>query len=419
MNRDADKGEAAKLVIQGGEKAFNKNLSVPNPVPEIAIDKVNEILRSGELFRYACSDPTESEAALLERDFARYTGSRYALGVNSCSSAIFISLLCAGLTPGDKVLVPGFTFTAVPSSIIHAGGLPVLVECNPNYTLNTDDLERKITEDTRFLMLSHMRGHVSDMKTIVDICTAHSICLIEDAAHSLGAKFNGQLAGTFGMAGCFSFQSHKMINAGEGGMLVTDDETFMAKAILYAGSFERSYEKHFIKSDTLPELQKKIPTYNQRISNVTAAIARTQIPLIDDNGKTYNRNFATLSAMIGNCRHIDIPPVESGVYKIYDSVQFNLVDLTRVQIERFVQLMNMEGIGISVFGIESDNARCYWNWEYIDEKQHLPETRDTLVAACDLKLPLYLDAEDMAVIGRTILAVLDYVAAEDDQRLTA
>lgn len=419
MKRDAGQQETKKLVIQGGEKAFLKNLSVPNPVPEKAIEKVNEILRSGELFRYGCSGPEESEAALLERDFAAYMGTSYALAVNSCSSAIFIALLCAGLKPGDKVLVPGFTFTAVPSSIIHAGGVPVLVECNPNYTLNTEDLESKIAEDTKFLMLSHMRGHVSHMKKIVDLCKAHDICLIEDAAHSLGAKFDGKLAGTFGKAGCFSFQSHKMINAGEGGMLVTDDETFIAKAILYAGSFEKSYEKHFIDSDKLPELQKKIPTYNQRISNVTAAIARTQIPLIDDNGRKYNQNFSTLADIIKDHDNVDIPDVEEGVYKIYDSAQFNLVGLTGEQIERFVALMKMEGIGISVFGIESDNARCYWNWEYIKDKHHLPETRDTLVAACDLKLPLYLETDDMTVIGQTLVRVLDYVAREACKTLSA
>ncbi len=415
MNKSDKKQEP--LVIEGGKKRFHKNLSVPNPIPEEAIKKVETILRSGKLFRYGCSDPSESEAALLERDFAEYMGTKYALAVNSCSSAIFISLLCAGLQSGEKVLVPGFTFTAVPSSIIHAGGVPVLVECNSNYTVSTDDLERKITDDTKYLMLSHMRGHVSNMATIVELCKKSNICLIEDAAHSLGAKFDGQLAGTFGLAGCFSFQSHKMINAGEGGMLVTNDEEIISKAILYAGSFEKSYEKHFIENDKLAELQKKIPTYNQRISNVTAAIARTQISLIDDNAKKYNRNFKILSDIISASKFIHIPPVEDKVYKIFDSAQFNLSGLSEDTINRFTELMKMENIEISVFGIESDNARCYWNWEYLDIKQNLPKTKNILSAACDLKLPLYLEEEDMTVIGNTIIQVLDYVNSEVESKL--
>ena len=405
--------EREPLVIEGGAKTFHKNLSVPNPVPEEAIKKVENILRSGELFRYGCSDPSESEAALLERDFAEYMGTKYALAVNSCSSAIFISLLCAGLQHGEKVLVPGFTFTAVPSSIIHAGGVPVLVECNPNYTINTDDLARKISHDTKYLMLSHMRGHVSDMATIVELCKKHDICLIEDAAHSLGAKFNNQLAGTFGLVGCFSFQSHKMINAGEGGMLVTNDDEIIAKAILYAGSFETSYKKHFIDNDLLPEFQKKIPTYNQRISNVTAAIARTQISLIDDNGRKYNQNFSVFSNIIDKSEYVFIPPVVDSVYKIYDSAQFNLAGLSAEQIDRFVEVMKMQNIGISVFGIEADNARCYWNWKYLPGEHDLPETRDILVAACDLKLPLYLDENDMTLMGETVLQVLDFVMSEE------
>lgn len=414
MEKPQEKKEP--LVIEGGKPVFTKNLSVPNPVPESAISKVESILRSGELFRYGCEDPSESEAALLERDFAEYLGTKYALAVNSCSSAIFISLLCAGLQHGEKVLVPGFTFTAVPSSIIHAGGVPVLVECNPNYTVNTDDLARKISHDTKYLMLSHMRGHVSDMATIVDLCEKHDVILIEDAAHSLGAKFNGQLAGTFGLAGCFSFQSHKMINAGEGGMLVTNDEEVIAKAILYAGSFEKSYKKHFIDNDKLPELQKKIPTYNQRISNVTAAIARTQIPLIDENGRKYNRNFKVFSEIIDQSDHVYIPPVVDSVYKIYDSAQFNLTGLTRDQIDRFLELMKMQNIGISVFGIEPDNARCYWNWKYLDGEHDLPETKEILVAACDLKLPLYLDEDDMKIMGETVIQVLDYIGQEETER---
>ncbi|MGM0418544.1 MAG: DegT/DnrJ/EryC1/StrS family aminotransferase [Thermodesulfobacteriota bacterium] len=403
------------LVVQGGKKRFNKNLSVPNPVPEEAIKKAEEILRSGELFRYGSEKPSQSEASLLEKDFADYLGTKYALAVNSCSSAIFISLLCAGLNQGDKVLVPGFTFTAVPSSIIHAGGEPVLVECKKNYTIDTDDLEKKASQDTKFLMLSHMRGHISDMDKVLKICEKYNICLIEDAAHSLGAKYKGQLAGTFGKAGCFSFQSHKMINAGEGGILATNDEKIIAKAILYSGSFEKSYEKHFVKTDKLPEFQKKIPTYNQRISNLTAAVARAQVPLIDKNGEKYNKNFKIFSYIIAKSEYIEIPEVEKNVYKIFDSAQFNLVNLDLDQIEEFVRLMNMENIKISVFGIEAGNARCYWNWEYLEKEHSLPETKKILAAACDLKLPLYLEEEDVKIMGDIIVKVLDYISCEDNQ----
>lgn len=400
------------LVIEGGKKIFHKDLNVPNPIPESAFSVVNKIMASGKLFRYACSGPEDSEAALLERDFAEYLGCKYALAVSSCSSAIFIALLCAGLQPGDKVLVPGFTFTAVPSSILHAGGVPVLVECKRNYTIDVDDLARKIQPDTKYLLLSHMRGHVSQMDRIVTLCKENGIVLIEDAAHSLGARFKGKYAGTFGLAGCFSFQSHKMINAGEGGMLVTDDEEIIAKAILYAGSFETCYKKHFIRTEKLEEFQKAIPTYNLRLSNLVAAIARTQVPLINSNAAKYNANFDVLRSILKTSSHIDLPDVEEGVFKIFDSAQFNLVGLSSEQIQTFLEALAMEGIGLGVFGIEKDNARCFWNWKYMDgETQELPRTRKMLVTACDLKLPLYLTPEDMRLIGHRIVSALNFAAA--------
>ncbi|WP_051261557.1 DegT/DnrJ/EryC1/StrS family aminotransferase [Desulfovibrio inopinatus] len=398
------------LVIEGGKKRFHKNLSASTPVPEAAIQKVVEILKSGELFRYGCNAPIESEAALLERDFAHYIGTKYALAVNSCSSALFISLLSAGLQPGDKVLVPGFTFTAVPSSITHAGGQPVLVECNSNYTINLKDLRRKMSCGAKYIVLSHMRGHISDMDTVITLCRKNNICLIEDAAHSLGAKYNDQPIGTFGLTGCFSFQSHKMINAGEGGMLITNDDEIIAKAILYSGSYEKSYKKHFIGSNIISQFEKKIPSYNLRISNVTAAIARAQIPLIDDNGRKYNKNYKILYNIIRHSDYIELPETSSTVYKIHDSAQFNLVGLSKEKISRFVELMKMQNIDISVFGIEENNARCYWNWKYIRENHDLPNTKCMLIVACDLKLPLYLEENDMVIIGETILQVLDYIS---------
>ncbi|MGA9602952.1 MAG: aminotransferase class I/II-fold pyridoxal phosphate-dependent enzyme, partial [Methyloceanibacter sp.] len=143
-------------------------------------------MRTGKLFRYSDSQPEDSEVAWLEHDFAEYLGSRHALAVNSCSVAIELALIACGVEPGSKVLVPGFTFTAVPSAIVMLHAIPVFVECTEDYRLDIDDLRRKITSETRVLLLSHMRGHISDMDAITELCTAHGVTLIEDAAHALG-----------------------------------------------------------------------------------------------------------------------------------------------------------------------------------------------------------------------------------------
>jgi dTDP-4-amino-4,6-dideoxygalactose transaminase len=321
--------------------------------------------------------------------------------------------MCAGVRPGDKVLMPAFTFTAVPSSIVNAGGVPVLVECRSDYCIDATDLKKKITKETRVLLLSYMRGHIPDMDQIVKICDDHGIFLIEDCAHSLGARWRGVLTGRLGKTACYSFQSYKVINAGEGGMLVSDDEEIIAKAILYSGSYEGLWNRHFVESQHLPELQTRIPTYNVRMSNVTAAIVRPQVPLVEEKAHKYNEHYDALSDQLSECHYIDVPKTDPRASIVPDSMQFNLQELTDEEVERFCDLLDLEGIKISVFGIDENNARCFWNWKYLDYKmEQLPKTWKMLNRACDLRLPISLDMEDIRVIGDTILRVIDYVVSQ-------
>jgi len=172
-----------------------------DPVPPEGIERAVAIIRTGKLFRYSDSQPEDSEAALLERDFAEYLGVRHALAVNSCTAAIELALVACGVEPGSKVLVPGFTFTAVPSALVILHAIPVLVECNEDYRLDIDDLRRKITPETKILLLSHMRGHISEMDAIAQLCAVHGVTLIEDAAHALGGRWRGKQIGSLGQGG--------------------------------------------------------------------------------------------------------------------------------------------------------------------------------------------------------------------------
>ena len=248
-----------------------------DPMPEGVHLKVNEILQNANLFRYIGDKLYDSETALLEKDFAKYLGVKYTLAVNSCSSAMFLALICCEVKPDDKVLVPAFTFTAVPSAVVHAGAIPILVECNERYCIDIEDLEKKITHDTKVLLLSHMRGHTSDMDRILKICKKNKITLIEDSAHSLGVLWNRKPVGTYGKVGCYSFQSYKIINAGEGGLLVTNDEELIVKAIYMSGAYEKMYEKHFVQSRFFKKYQNVLPAFNLRMDNISSAIVRPQI----------------------------------------------------------------------------------------------------------------------------------------------
>ncbi|MBN2742179.1 MAG: aminotransferase class I/II-fold pyridoxal phosphate-dependent enzyme, partial [Rhodobacteraceae bacterium] len=210
------------------------------PIPDAARAEIERLLSSGDLFRYTSQD---APVALLEAEFAQMMGVKYALAVSSCSQALFLSLKVLDLPRGARVLVPAFTFAAVPSAIVHADCVPVLVEVGNNYRIDLDDFRAKFDDSIDAVMISHMRGHTSDMDVIMDLAEARHVPVIEDAAHSLGTLWDGRKIGTIGQIGCLSFQSYKLVNAGEGGILLTDDPELAARAVIMSGAYEHNWKK--------------------------------------------------------------------------------------------------------------------------------------------------------------------------------
>jgi hypothetical protein len=237
-----------KVVGTHPGRCLTKNIKTPDPIPDEGIRRATEIMQTGRLYRYNADSAETCEVSKCEQAFAEYTGHKYVVSMNSCGSALAISLLAAGVKPGDKVLSNVFTFGAVPSAIVHAGAEPVYVNCTPGYILDADDLEKKAkSSGAKFCMVSHMRGKVADMDRIVEICEKYDMVLLEDCAHSLGVTWNGKHTGHHGRAACFSSQSYKMLNSGEGGFFATNDEDYMAKAMYYAGCYETLYSKHLLR----------------------------------------------------------------------------------------------------------------------------------------------------------------------------
>jgi dTDP-4-amino-4,6-dideoxygalactose transaminase len=276
--------------------ALDKDLSDPVSVPESSIERAVEIMRSGRLFRYGEFEGGISEVAALEREFADFMGSHYAVAMNSCGSTMFIALKCAGVKPGDKVLVNAFTLAPVPGAIEHAGAQPVFVQCTADCLVDLADLEHKAQAGAKAFLMSHMRGYIADMDAVTDICSRHGVILIEDCAHTMGAKWDGRRSGSFGAIACFSLQTFKHVNAGEGGILTTDDEDVAAQAILYSGSYmlyaqngtppiEAAFERH--KYTT--------PNFSMRMQELTAALARPQIAMLGDRAARWRQSYDLLA----------------------------------------------------------------------------------------------------------------------------
>jgi dTDP-4-amino-4,6-dideoxygalactose transaminase len=378
-------------------KRLDLDLGMPPSIPEEGIARAIRVMRDGRLHRYGENGAGISEAAALELDFARYTGVKYCMALNSCGASMFVALKCVGIKPGDKVLMNAFTLAPVPGSVEHAGAKPVFVEITDLYKIDLNDLERKAaSSDAKVLLLSHMRGHICDMDKLTAICKRYGLVLIEDCAHTMGAKWNGRHTGSFGAAGCFSLQSFKHVNAGEGGLLLTDDPDIAAKAILYSGSY-MLYAQHEARP-TLEYFERHrahIPNFSLRMSNLAAAVARPQIALLAERAEAWNALYRRLADGLVKIQMIRVPPRPLEEAYVMSSIQFSVKGLKSSEMERFVDACAEYGVFIKWFGRPKPMGftSVHSDWEYVLEKQSLPQSARVLSEVCDMRIPLALPIE--------------------------
>lgn len=375
------------------------------PIPDQARAELEALLQTGDLFRYHRAE--DAPVTLLEQDFAKLLGVKYALAVASCSAALFLSMKALDLPKGARVLIPGFTFAAVPSSVIHAECTPVLVEVDETLRMNMSDFEAKIDDDIAAVLVSHMRGHTSDMDRIKRACEARNIPLIEDAAHSLGTIWNGQKIGTIGNVGCFSFQSYKLVNGGEGGILITNDEDIAARAVIMSGAYESNWQKHQTKNDVFGRYQNKLPLYNTRMSNLSAAVIRPQLRHVPRRAADGLTNHDYLAQKLNTSGYVKVPEALGPERRAPDSIQFNLNGFSDEDARALVEVSKTNGLPISIFGLHEGNARAFWNWQFLDEIPDLPMTQKMLMRACDVRLPAHLTQEQLDLVAALLLQSLE------------
>lgn len=384
---------------------FGKDLSTPEPISEDAIERAVALMRGGRLHRYGEQGCGYPEPSLLEQEYAAYVGSRYCVAVSSCGAAMFIALKAVGVKAGDKVLTSTFTLAPVPGAIAHAGAQAVLVETTADYLTDLADLERKaISSGAKVLLLSHMRGHICDLQAVRTICDRHGIALIEDCAHTMGARWDGQHTGTWGKVGCYSAQTYKHINSGEGGLLVTDDDDVAAQAILMSGCY-MMYDQHLLRppAEVFERWKYVTPNFSMRMSNLAASLLRPQIGQLADRGRRWNHVYATLARELGKAAHLTVPTRHPKEEFIASSIQFTL-DFTPTQIERFLKECSLRGLYIKWFGTPAPVAFTsnYEHWRYLEHKPDLPYSKAVLNQLFDLRTPVSLTDEDCVLIGRIV-----------------
>lgn len=385
---------------------FEKAFTLQEPIPEAGIERAVAVMRTGRLHRYNTDGETPSEAALLERDFADYQGVDYCLACTSGGTAIQIALRATGVGPGDKVLANAYTLAPVPGAMHAVGAVPVLIDVDQDYHIDVEDLRRKAeTSGAKFLLLSHMRGHIGDMDAILRICSQFGIVLIEDCAHTMGATWNGIRSGNFGTVACFSTQTYKHMNSGEGGFLTTNDPHVAARAVVHSGSY-MLYSRHgaIPNAKIFEEVKLHSANFSSRMDNLRASILRAQLPLLDENITRWNTLYRILESHFRDTPGIVIPERQQHEFFVGSSIQFRPEHLPKQQLPDFVSRCGKRGVELKWFGEDEPRGFTsrYDSWKYLGDQETLPGTLKVLEKTCDMRVPLTFTADDCHVIGTII-----------------
>ena len=387
------------------DEVFSGNFTQQEPISEAAIEAAVTVLRSGRLHRYNVVPGEAGEAALLEEEFAAAIGSRYCLAVASGGYALGCALRAVGLRPGDKVLTNGFTLAPVPGAIASLGAEPVFVEVTEDLVIDLDDLAAK-ADQARVLMLSHMRGHICDMDRLMEIARAHDLTVIEDCAHTMGAAWADVPSGRHGAVGCYSTQTYKHMNSGEGGLIVSDDPDLMARMILLSGSY-MLYPRHRAAPPAahFEGLKYDTPNVSGRMDNLRAAVLRPQIPTLPERVARWNALYRAMEAGLAGVPGLRLVSRPQAEAYVGSSFQFLLPGREAAQITDFVARCAARGVELKWFGAAEPAAFTsrYDSWRYA-AAQSLPNTDRILAGLLDLRLPLTFSEGDAAQIARIIAA---------------
>ncbi|TMV07980.1 aminotransferase [Ruegeria sediminis] len=384
---------------------FSGSFTQQEPIPEEAIEAAVSVLRHGRLHRYNLAPGELGETALLEQEFAAQIGAKYCLAVASGGYALATALRAVGVKPGDPVLTNAFTLAPVPGSIAAVGAVPIFVGVTEDLTIDLDDLAAK-SGQAKVLMLSHMRGHLCDMDRLMEICDAAGITVIEDCAHTMGAAWNGVPSGRQGAIGCYSCQTYKHVNSGEGGLLVTDDAELAARSVMLSGSY-MLFERHMAAPppEVFDRVKYDTPNISGRMDNLRAAILRPQLRQLDAQVSRWNERYREIESGLRGTPGltiIDRPEAESYVGS---SIQFLLLDWPGERVAEVVRRCAERGVELKWFGRAEPVGFTsrYDSWRYAKSEQ-MPKSDRILAGIVDMRVPLTFSLEDCRLIARIIRA---------------
>ncbi len=348
---------AEKLALFGGEKAVDESVKCQLPlVAPAAYKTVNELMEKGEI----SASPIVAE---FEKKFAKYIGTEYALTCNNGTTSIQEGLFAVGVGAGDEVIVPSFTFWATVGPVAAVNAIPVFAEVDGDMqTLTAETIEKHITPRTKAVIVVHVWGNPCDMDPIMELAKKYNIKVVEDCAHAHGATYHGKKVGSFGDVGCFSLQGSKVLAAGEGGILVTNNRECYERACALG---------HYDKLASLPEDSKyrKFSLtgfgYKHRIHPLAVAIADAGLDRLDEVNKYRKENAEYLEKLISDLEFIKPikTPENSERVFAYHYVEYVPEKLKGLSVFTLLKALAAEGVCCGSCGYGKLHQSPFYNGE--------------------------------------------------------
>jgi perosamine synthetase len=359
-------------------------MQIPVARPVIGPDEVaavSDVLMSGMLAQ-------GEKVAEFEQKFAAYCGTAHAVAVNNGTAALHAALLAAGIGPGDEVIVPAFSFIATATAVSMCGAKPVFADVDEQiFNIRPEQVSEHITPKTKAVIGVHLFGQPFDVDPILEICEAHAIPLIEDAAQAHGALYHGVKAGNLGKLACFSFYATKNMITGEGGMVTTNDKPSADRLRLIINHGQSEKYLH------------RMLGYNYRMTDIAAAIGIVQLKKLDKFNMRRRKNAEYYAANLA-AKGLVKPKVADGVQHVYHQYVIRLTDEFPLSRTAFMEYIKAKGIGSAVhYPIPIHRQPLY---APVAEPDPCPVA--TRLSGTVLSLPVHpsLDTKDLAYVCETV-----------------
>jgi len=325
--------DLSKLAYFGGSPISKVPIRPRPTIEDEEIQAVVDVLKSRNL-----SSLVGDKTKKFEEEFAKYNGVRFAIATSNGTTALHVALAAAEVGAGDEVIVPAFTFVATASCVLHQDAIPVFADINEEtFTIDPDDVKRKITERTKAIIVVHLFGHPADMDEIMRIAQERNIVVVEDCAQAIGAEYKGRKVGSIGHVSAFSFYATKNMMTGEGGMVLTNDEKIANRAKLI---------RHHGQASTY---HYEILGYNYRMTEMQAALGLVQLRKLDKFNEIRRRHARIYNEELKGLANLELPIEKEYVKHVYHLYSVKLTSNFNISRDEFVRYLRAENVPVGIF----------------------------------------------------------------------